>query len=82
MSSRTHVSCGVKITDVDGIHPLTGIPLGNCVDGDFDEKAWFNVMQSRELCAILFMADAKDSKELYYDVFKDVYDYSEKLCLL
>jgi hypothetical protein len=79
MSSRTHVSCGVKITDVDGVHPVTGIPLGNCIDGDFDGKSSFNMMQSRELCAILVMADAKDSKELYYDIFKEFYDYSEKL---
>ncbi len=38
MSSRTHVSCWVKITDVDGIHPVTGIPLVNCVYGDYDGK--------------------------------------------
>jgi hypothetical protein len=28
------------------------------------------------------MADAKESKELYYDIFKEFYDYSEKLALL
>jgi hypothetical protein len=77
LNSRTHVSCGVKITDVDGIHPVTKLPL-TAVDEDTDEN-FYNCMQSRELCAILVMADAKDSKELYDDVFKNFYNYAEKL---
>ena len=77
LNSRTHVSCGVKITDVDGIHPVTKMPLA-AVDEDTSELV-YNCMQSRELCAILVMADAKDSKELYSDVFKDFYDYAERL---
>jgi hypothetical protein len=36
-------------------------------------------MQPRELCAILVMADAKDSKELYSDIFQGFYEYSERL---
>jgi len=77
LNSRTHVSCGVKITDVDGIHPVTKAPL-TAIDEDTDEQ-FYNCMQSRELCAIMVMADAKDSKELYEDVFKDFYEYAEKL---
>jgi len=79
MKSRTHVSCGVKITDVDGFHPLTKAPLIQPADDASDDQTMFNMVQFRELCAILVMADAKDSKELYYDVFKDFYEYSEKL---
>jgi hypothetical protein len=33
-------------------------------------------------CAILVMADTKDSKELYSNVFKEFYEYSDKLCQL
>lgn len=77
LNSRTHVSCGVKITDVDGIHPVTKMPL-TAIDED-NSEALYNCMQSRELCAILVMADAKDSKELYSEVFKDFYDYAERL---
>jgi hypothetical protein len=79
MKSRTHVSCGVKITDVDGFHPLTRTPLTNVSYNDDECGTCFNMVQSRELCAILVMADAKDSKELYNDVFKEFYEYSEKL---
>jgi hypothetical protein len=82
MKSRMHVSCGVKITDVDGKHPITGLPLmATADDEDYDEENSIRCMQSQELCAILVMADAKDSKELYYDVFRDFYDYSESLRL-
>jgi hypothetical protein len=35
-------------------------------------------MQSRELCTILVIADAHDSKDLYYDVFRDFFDYAKK----
>ncbi len=79
MKSRTHVSCGVKITDVEGFHPVTKMPLSIPADDESDHENIFNMVQSRELCAILVMADAKDSKELYYDVFKEFYSYSEKL---
>ncbi len=80
--SRTHVSCGVKITDPDGIHPITGLPLGTSnvsEPNDEDEKTTFNLMQSRELCTILVIADARDSKTLYYDVFRDFFDYAKKI---
>jgi hypothetical protein len=77
LNSRTHISCGIKITDVDGIHPVAKLPL-TAVDEDTKET-FYNCMQSRELCAILVMADAKDSKELYSDVFKDFYEYAERL---
>jgi hypothetical protein len=82
MKSRTHISCGVKITDVDGKHPITGLPLmASADDDDYDEEKSIRCMQSRELCAILVMADAKGSKALYYDVFHDFYDYSKRLHL-
>jgi hypothetical protein len=50
-------------------------------DDDYDEEKSIRCVQSRELCAILVMADEKDSKELYYDVFHDFYDYSKRLHL-
>ncbi len=82
--SRTHVSCGVKITDPDGIHPVTGLSLGSSnVDepngDDNEEKTIFNFMQYRDLCAILIIADARDSKDLYYDVFRDFLTMQKKL---
>jgi hypothetical protein len=77
LNSRTHVSCGVKITDVDGVHPVTKKPL-TAVDED-TEEAFYNCVQSRELCAIMVMADAKDSKELYDEVFSEFYAYTERL---
>jgi hypothetical protein len=77
LNSCIHVSCGIKITDVDGIHLVTKLPF-TAVYEDTDEH-FYNCMQSREACAVLVMADAKDSKELYDDVFKDFYDYAERL---
>jgi len=77
LNSRTHVSCGIKITDVNGIHPVTKLPL-TAVDED-TEETFYNCMQSRELCAIPVMADAKDSKELYSTVFQDFYEHAERL---
>jgi len=75
--SWMHVSCGIKITDPDGRHPITGLPLvENVVDEDEGEKSIYNCIQSRELCTILVIADARDSKELYYDVFRDFFDYA------
>jgi len=79
--SRTHVSCGVKITDIDGVHPLTRMPLTEINVEDSSDTCCLNMVQSRELCAILVMADAKDSKSLYNDVFREFYEYSEKLRL-
>ncbi len=64
---------------MDGVHPLTRMPLTNVSDEMEGNGACFNMVQSRELCAILVMADAKDSKALYNDVFKEFYQYSEKL---
>jgi hypothetical protein len=53
------------------------LPL-TAVDEDTEEN-FYNYMQSRELFSILVMADAKDLKELYSDVFKDLYEYAERL---
>jgi hypothetical protein len=77
--SWTHVSCGINITGPEGIHPVSGLPLVASVFGDGDgegEQSIFNCMQSRELCTILVIADAHDSKDLYYDVFHDFFDYA------
>jgi hypothetical protein len=70
----------VKITDVDGRHPITGLPLmRSCDDEDYNEENTMQCIQYRKLCAILVMADAKDSTALYYDAFRDFYDFSERL---
>jgi hypothetical protein len=79
MKSHTHVSRGVKITDVDGYHPLTRMPLTTINEEEDGDGTHFNMVQSRELCIILVMADVKDSKQLYNDVFKEFYDYSKQL---
>jgi hypothetical protein len=79
MKSCTHVSCGVKITDVDGYYPLRRMPLTTINEEDDAEGTRFNMVQSRELCTILVIADTKDSKELYNDVFKEFYEYSKQL---
>ena len=39
LNSHTHVSCGVKITDVDGIHPVTKMPL-TAIDKDNSEAIY------------------------------------------
>jgi hypothetical protein len=64
---QTHVSVGVKITDTCGYHPVTKQPLLQRTD-EGDEK--FVRVQSFELCSIMIIADARDSKDLYEDVFK------------
>jgi hypothetical protein len=75
-SDRTHVSTGLKITDERGIHPVTKQPL-LLVDNDADPT--FIKVQSSELCAITIIADARDNKHLYEEVFNDFYEWGEKL---
>jgi hypothetical protein len=64
---RTHVSAGVKITDPRGFHPVTKQPLLLTTD----EGVKYIKMQSYELCSLMIIADARDTKALYEDVCKD-----------
>jgi hypothetical protein len=73
---RTHVSAGVKITDTRGYHPITKQPLLQRND-DGEEK--FVRVQSFELCSIMMIADARDSKDLYEDVFKVFYEWGKDI---
>jgi len=71
-----HVSAGVKITDTCGYHPITKQPLMQQTD---DGEEIFVRVQSFELCSLMIIADACDSKELYYDVFKTFYDWGKEI---
>jgi hypothetical protein len=73
---RTHVSAGIKTSDSRGVHPVTRQPLF-IVDKDGEEK--MVKMQSSEMCCILIIADARDKKELYHDVFKEFYEWGAKI---
>jgi len=77
---RTHVSTGIKITDERGIHPITGQPLlVTSRESELDDS--YIRVQSKELCCVMVIADAKDSKHLYEDVFKEYYEWGETLRL-
>ncbi len=73
---RTHVSAGVKITDERGYHPVTKQPLF-VRDDDGEEK--IVKIQSSEMCCFLIIADARDNKSLYEDVFKEFYQWGDKI---
>jgi hypothetical protein len=72
----THVSAGVKIIDTRGHHPITKQPL--LQKRDDGEEAFVRV-QSFELCSLLMIADARDSKDLYDDVLKTFYDWDKEI---
>ena len=74
---RTHVSTGVKITDERGVHPITKKPLG--VTNVDDNAIEFIKVQSQELCCIMIIADALDSRHLYEDVLKEFYDWGDEI---
>jgi hypothetical protein len=76
---RTHVSTGIKITDERGVHPVTKQPF-SMVNEDLDET-YFLKVQSSEVCCVMIIADAVDSKEIYTDVFKEYYDWGESIRL-
>jgi hypothetical protein len=75
---RTHVSTGIKITDERGLHPITRQPfLVAARENDDDDM--FAKIQTKEVCCVMIIADAKDNKHLYEDVFKEYYDWGEML---
>ncbi len=74
---RTHVSSGVKIVNEKGVHPVTKQPF--IVNNVGDDQIEFIKVQSLELCCIMMIADATDSKDLYKDVLKDFYDWGKQI---
>jgi hypothetical protein len=75
----THVSTGVKITDEQAVHPVMKQPLAVCnVDSECIE---YIKLQSSDVCCIMMIADAVDSKQLYEDVIKDFYEWGNNLRL-
>jgi len=74
---QTHVSAGIKITDTRGVYPITKQPLF-VIDEDTEEERIIKI-QSSEMCCILVIADARDKKELYEEVFKEFDDWGERL---
>jgi hypothetical protein len=74
---RTHVSAGVKITDPRGFHPVTKQPLLLTTD----EGVKYIKMQSFELCSLMIIADARDTKVLYEDVYKEFYDWGKQISI-
>jgi hypothetical protein len=60
------VSAGIKIADPRGMHLVTKQPLMMRTD-TWDEQF---LVQSFELCALLIIADAHDTKAFYEDVLK------------
>jgi hypothetical protein len=71
----THVSTGIKIIDERGVHPVTKQPFS--VPNEDDDNVIFVRVQSSEVCCVMMIADAVDSKALYKDVFKAYYDWGE-----
>ena len=74
---RTHVSTGIKITDERGVHPVTKQPFA--VSNVEEECIEFIKLQSSDVCCIMMIADAVDSKHLYEDVLRDFYDWGNNL---
>jgi len=74
---RTHVSTGIKITDERGVHPITGKPFFLHASDNNDER-YVNI-QTSEICCVMIIADATDNKHLYQEVFKEYYDWGEKI---
>ncbi len=75
---RTHVSTGIKITDERAVHPVSKQPFLVANRQDDDEDMFVKV-QTREVCCIMIIADAKDNKHLYEDVFKEYYEWGKSL---
>jgi hypothetical protein len=79
IKNRTHVSTGIKITDERGVHPISGQPF-MLHDAENDENMYVKV-QTSEVCCAMVIADAIDNKHLYEDVFREYYEWGEKLRL-
>jgi hypothetical protein len=75
---RTHVSTGIKIMDERGVHPITGRPF---ILQQEDSAEIYVKVQTSEVCCVVVIADAIDNKHLYEDVFKEYYEWGEKLRL-
>ncbi len=75
----TPVSTGVKITDEQAVHQVTKQPFAVCnVDS---ECIKYIKLQSSDVCCIMMIADAVDSKQLYEDVIKNFYEWGNNLQL-
>jgi hypothetical protein len=73
---RTPVSTGIKITDERGLHPITKQPFWVSAREN-DDNDMFCKIQTKEACCMMIIADAKDNKHLYEDVFKEYYDWGK-----
>jgi hypothetical protein len=49
------------------------------VVNDENDEVHFVKVQSSEVCCIMIIADDVDSKEIYLDVFREYYDWGERL---
>ncbi len=48
------------------------------IDADTNEEKIVKI-QSSEMCCILIIADARDKKELYDEVFKEFYEWGQRI---
>ena len=78
--NHTQISLGLKVIDKCGHHCKTKMPLFAAFNEDEDDSSgMFENIQSREMCTILVMADAKDKSVMYPELFAKLYDYAESL---
>ena len=63
-----HVTSGIKMVDPRAIDPVTQLSLY------ISSK-----IQSRDLCFAMMMACAKDNKYLYADVFKEWFEFCQRM---
>jgi hypothetical protein len=73
---HTHVSAIIKISDYHCVHPITKKP--HFVQDDGGEEKMVK-MQSSEMCCILIIADARDKKEMYEEVFCEFYQWGDSI---
>jgi hypothetical protein len=71
------VDGGVKIVDERGVHPITKQPF--IVNNVEDDQIEFIKVQSLELCCIMMIAGATDSKDLYEDLLVVFYDWEKQI---
>jgi hypothetical protein len=77
-NNRSHVTTGLKITDERALHPITKQPFLN-PERETEDDDMFLKVQTSEVCSVMIIADAKDNKHLYEDVFKEYYDWGEMI---